>query len=88
MNTSLPKNERINLEHQLFTWEEWDDMGSMSYQFYNVELVVPVGDFPIGTKFDIAYMDGDNSTVSFMNTGDNHINIFELHLSVGKKIEK
>jgi hypothetical protein len=79
--------ERITLETQLFIWDGWDDNGPMCPQFYNVELVVPVGEFPVGHKFPVAFFNGDKSIISFMDEEDKE-HAFELILTVGPKIEE
>lgn len=54
------------MEKNLFTSDDWEQNGNLAYQFYNVELVVPIGDFSIGHKFDCAYMQyGEESTLTF-----------------------
>lgn len=77
--------KRINLENQIFTWDGWDDNGVMSPVFYKVELLVQVGEFPPGTKFSVAFFNGDSSTLSFMDENEVE-HIFEMHLSLGRKI--
>lgn len=84
---SKPKKERLGLENQLFAWDGWDDNGIMCPQFYKVELIVPIGDFPVGHKFPVAFLNGDNSTISFMDEKDVE-HTFELVLTVGKKVER
>lgn len=77
--------KRVGLEKQIFTWDGWDDNGPMMPQFYKVELLVQVGEFPPGTKFPVAFFNGDSSTLSFMDENDKE-HIFEMHLSLGRKI--
>lgn len=77
--------KRVGLEEQIFTWDGWDDNGPMMPQFYKVELLVQVGEFPPGTKFPVAFFNGDSSTISFMDEKDEE-HIFELKVSVGRKI--
>jgi hypothetical protein len=70
-----------SFEKQLFNWDGWDDISPMCLQFYNVELVVPVGSFPIGTRFSCACVDGENSSLRlFDEDGTEHT--FGLVLSV------
>jgi hypothetical protein len=75
------------LDEQIFTCDGWDDNGYLSPQFYNVELLVQVGEFPAGTKFPVVFFNGEKSLVSFCDENDKH-HTYELHLSVGKKIEE
>lgn len=74
--------ENIQLEHQIFTWEGWDDFGVMSPTFYNVTLVVPIGPFPVGHKFASAIIDGVKSTITFIDEKETSLS-FDLRLSVG-----
>lgn len=73
------------LESQLFNWEGWDDNGPMCPQFYQVILKVPVGEFPIGHKFPVAFFNGDKSTISFMDDDDVE-HVFELRLSIRNRV--
>lgn len=77
--------DRMGLEDQLFTWDGWDINDPMALQFYNVELKVPIGEFPVGHKFPVAFLNGDHSFVSFMDEND-QAHDFELILTVGNKI--
>lgn len=74
------------LEDQLFTWDGWDDNGPMALQFYKVELKVPIGEFPVGTKFPVAFFNGDHSILSLMDENDVE-HAYELLVSTGKKLE-
>jgi hypothetical protein len=77
--------ENIHLEHQIFTWEGWDDFGVMSPTFYNVTLVVPIGPFPVGHKFASAIIDGEKSTITFVDEKETNLS-FDLKMSVGSFI--
>lgn len=76
----------VSFENQIFTWENWDEgAGPMSLQFYNVELVVPVGEFPVGTKFPNAFILGDLSILAL--TDDQGVeHAFALALNVGAPV--
>lgn len=76
---------RRGLEEQLFKRDGWDDNGPMCPQFYNVELLVQIGEFPPGTKFPVAFFNGDDSVLSLMDD-KNVEHTFEMHLSIGRKI--
>lgn len=79
--------DRASLENQLFFWQDWDELdSSMSMQFYDVELKVAVGDFPIGTKFPSAYILGDNSLLVLTDNNDKQFS-FALNISVGEAVE-
>ena len=87
-----PSNQIIHhfvlttLEHQLFDWDGWDDNGLMNLQFYKVVLKVPVGPFPIGHKFPCCWLNGDTSTISFIDEQDKE-HTFELFVSIGALIQ-
>lgn len=77
---------RKTLENQLFTWEDWDSIDDhMNLQFYNVTLLVPIGEYPAGHKFAIAYILGDESVVQFDLDNDQSV-AYELNVSIGNKI--
>jgi len=80
-------NEHQSLERSLFDWTGWDDNGPMSAQFYNVVLKVPIGEFPIGTKFSCAFIDGESGTLELWEDQDGvkHFS-YELGLIVGAQI--
>lgn len=78
--------ERKTLEQQLFTWKQWDEGASHAdFQFYEVELVAQVGDFPAGTKFPFAYLATSGSFVVFVDEQKQE-HIYELVVSTGKKL--
>lgn len=79
-------NDRTSLENQIFTWENWSEEGPMSMQFANVELTVPVGDFPAGTKFPFAFILGDDSLLVLVDDQDQE-HTFDLKVSVGDKVD-
>lgn len=78
--------DREPLENQLFSWEKWDDHGTGNLSFYGVELKVPVGEFPAGTKFPFAFWNAELSWVAFV-TEDEKEYAYELKVSVGDKME-
>lgn len=77
-----------SMEHQLFDWKSWDEAGS-SYgdmTFHEVTLKVAIDEFPVGTKFKQATLFTELSVVSLTDdAGEDHI--YQLHLTVGKKID-
>jgi len=75
--------KRYGLEDALFSWENWEDNGIMSPQFYDVTLKVPIGQFPVGHQFDEAVLDGEKSLIHFIDEDENS-HTFELGLSVGR----
>lgn len=77
--------KRSGLEDALFSWDGWDDGGIMSPIFYKVVLKVPVGEFPVGHQFPCASINGDKSSISFMDDADVEHH-FELSLSVGQRL--
>lgn len=53
-----------NLASSLFTCDSWGPTDTLCSIFSNVVLKVKIGDFPIGTKFDYAKIDGRNSVLT------------------------
>lgn len=77
--------ERDTFEHQLFTWEGWDQLDTADLQFYDVTLTVQVGDHPAGTKFPVAFVLASQSMVVLMDDKDEEF-AYELKLSVGDRL--
>jgi hypothetical protein len=75
-----------SFDSQLFTWESWAQEGPLSMQFSNVELKVPVGEFPVGTKFPHALLLGDQSILILIDEKE-EVYAFNLNLSVGDKVD-
>jgi hypothetical protein len=75
-----------SLEQQIFTWDSWSNDDVFAMTFYDVELTVPVGEFPAGTKFDWAGVDGQSSTLTLVDDQDNR-HTFSLSLSVGERLD-
>lgn len=78
--------ERDTLDHQLFSWEGVDLMDTADLQFYDVELKVPVGEYPAGTKFKAAFMLVSASMLILMDDKEEQ-HAYELKASVGEKID-
>jgi hypothetical protein len=77
--------KRETLEHQLFTWEDWEEDGPMDLQFTKVTLVAQMGDFPIGTKFKAGVFYGSQSLLILMDEKEEE-HYFDLRVSVGAKL--
>ncbi len=58
----------MSLEQELFTWSGWDGDPECMI-FYDATLIVPIGKFPVGTKFDWAIISvgKDDDTVLQLN---------------------
>lgn len=82
----MSDNKIESLDAQLFTWEAWAPEGPLSMQFSNVELKVPVGDYPAGTKLPHAFLLGEASVLVLVDEkGDEHG--FRLNVSVGERVD-
>jgi hypothetical protein len=77
--------ERNTLEQQLFLWVTWDEMDQCDLLFYDITLLVPVGEFPVGTKFESAVWLLSQSLLCLMDQ-DGTEHAFELKVSVGDKV--
>lgn len=75
-----------SFEDQILTWTNWDEGDSaMSLRFYDVELLVPVGEFPVGTKFPRADILAGISVLAL--TDDQGVeHAFALTLNVGAPV--
>ena len=78
--------ERDTFEHQLFSWENWDEMDTNDLQFYDVTLKVQVGEHAVGTEFPVAFILGSQSMLVLMNEEDEEF-AYDLKVSVGDKLE-
>jgi hypothetical protein len=45
------------LEHQLFEYKEREQTDDATFEFEDITLVVPIGDYPVGTTFAHATLD-------------------------------
>jgi len=77
--------ERDTIEHQLFDWEGWDQVGGMDLFFYNVTLKVKIGQFEAGTKLPGAALLIESSILSLVDQ-NNVEHAFELTLNVGAPV--
>lgn len=73
----------MGIEHQLFTWKHWDEVETMSLQFYDVELKVQIGEFPVGTKFGCAVFDCNANLLQLFDEKKRLCYEFPLTVSVG-----
>lgn len=74
----------MSLEQQLFTWQGWDgDQQLMT--FYDVELVKPIHNFPVGTKFKFANIMFEKSILQLLHSNEKYYE-FELKLEIGDEI--
>jgi hypothetical protein len=73
-------------ECKFFTWTEWtDEVDDDNLYFYNVELIVPIGDFPVGSKFNGCLVDTTESKIIFYDGKIEYV--FELNYSIGKRLD-
>lgn len=77
---------RNSFDEQLFTWENWNDEGPLSMQYSNVELKVPVGSYPAGSKFPFAFILGDMSMLVLVDDKQEEHG-FDLKLNVGEEVQ-
>lgn len=80
--------DRTSLENQLFHWKEWDDVDVAAFQFYDITLKVPVGEFPVGHKFSTAFIDAEKSIIAFVDDAEENEYVYELSYSIGKPLSK
>jgi hypothetical protein len=77
--------ERDTLEHQLFTWDSWDEMEVGDLQFHDVTLITEVGEHAVGSQFPTAFLIGSQSMLVLMNEKDEEF-AYELKLHVGERL--
>lgn len=57
------------MEKELFEWTTWQEDGVGIFAFNKIKLVKQIGDFPIGTEFDVAFVNYENGSLEFGNFG-------------------
>jgi len=77
--------DRDTLEHQLFTWDGWDEMQTGDLQFHDVTLIAQIGEHPAGTKFPAALFIGSQSMLVLMDDKDEEF-AYDLSLKVGERL--
>lgn len=58
------------MEQRFFKWTGWDQHDTMAFSFTSIELVAPMGDFPVGTKFDSAFVDYEKGFIELCEGED------------------
>lgn len=72
------------MEKQLFTWSGWDECDGFSWQFYDCQLIVPIGPHPVGARFDCIYLDYENSVLRLFQGSS--FDEYRLTLGIGGQI--
>lgn len=62
------------MENQFFTWGGWDTIDTMDFFFYDCELLVPVGEYPAGTKIKSIAMMYSSGVMEFYEEDSNSPN--------------
>lgn len=79
---------RDALVKQLFSFEGWDTVDTMFYQFYNTVTKVSIGSFPAGTKFQTIAV---NFSAGFIEVYDEDgrqpLGVFELNYTIGSPLK-
>ena len=57
------------MEKRLFTWTGWDQHDTCAFSFYDVCLVVAIGNLPVGTKLESAFLDYETGILQFYAEG-------------------
>lgn len=55
------------MEKELFEWTTWQEDGVGIFTFNVVKLVKQIGEYPIGTEFDCAFLDFQTGELEFAN---------------------
>jgi hypothetical protein len=80
-------NDKVALEQQLFSWEEWDCVDEGVYVFNGITLREDIGEWERGHQFSHAIVNYTDSTVCFRTTEDDEVgHTYHLFLSVGPKV--
>ena len=77
-------SENQGLEAQLFDWHDWDQQSTMAFTFYDVEMKVGLGTYPVGQKFGCVCLDYEKSTLAVWKEGNETgtpDNVYSLSIS-------
>lgn len=69
------------MEQQLFTWEDWELLGTTTLAFSNIVLIKAIKDYPIGKQFKSAIIDYELGKLQLYSTIEN-FKEFDLELKV------
>ena len=72
-------------EEQLFSWKDWDQNDTATFQFYDCVLKVPVGDLSVGSKVDCIVVSFEHAYIQLEDKEGKNVHVFGLHLSVGEE---
>ncbi len=76
------------MEKQLFSWEEFEDVNSACFNFYNCILKEDIGEYKEGESFDIINVDFEKGRIELYNNESGDIEAqFELKLEIGDKVK-
>jgi len=78
-------NKIDSFENQIFSWEEWEEISTMCFQFENVVLKIPVGEFKIGERFERVFIDYENSMINLYPTNNGKEYAYMLHPVIGER---
>ncbi len=71
--------ENLSYEQQLFTWDGWNQGDTASFQFYDAQLKVDIGEFKAGEKFSSIDLDYFAAEITFWR---------DEKLPLGRKLKK
>jgi len=73
------------MQKQIFNYNGgWDDVGDNALQFYDVTLIIDIGNFSKGDKFSEACVDYDSGLLTLYRDGSEWK--FKLTLGVGDEV--
>lgn len=70
------------MEKNLFTWDGWDTIDTVVFQFYSCTLVCDIFEHKTGDSFDLILMNYDEGTIT-LQKGNKEWN-YKLNLEVGE----
>ena len=54
----------MSLDEEYFSWDNWDTVDTMDFQFSSCVLKKPIGKYPVGTKFDYIFVEYSKGIIS------------------------
>ena len=62
--------------NEYFEFNDWDIIDTLIVQLYNVRLIKPIGEFDVGSFFDVVVVDHESGVARLIDEEDNEVEYF------------
>lgn len=62
--------------NEYFEFNDWDIIDTLIVQLYNVRLIKPIGEFDVGSFFNVVVVDHESGVVRLIDEEDNEVEYF------------